>query len=62
MSISQLPDGRVEYEGTLSQRRKRLTIAASILLLRALFWLRSTCAAFWVNLHARANGELLLLP
>lgn len=61
MSISHLPDGRVEYEGSLVRRRKRLTISATILLLRALWWLRSTCGAFWVNLHARANGELHLV-
>ena len=61
MSISQLPDGRVEYEGSLARRRKRLTIAATILLLRTLWWLRSTCTAFWVNMHARASREPVLV-
>lgn len=61
MSISHLPDGRVEYEGSLIRRRKRLTIATTILLLRALWWVQSTFAAFWVNLHARTSRQPVLL-
>ena len=53
MSVSRLPDGQVAYEGSLQQRRKRLTIGATILALRSLFWLRSTAAAVWFNLYAK---------
>ena len=53
MSMSRLPDGRVAYEGSLQQQRKRLTIGATIIALRSLFWLRSTAAAVWFNLSAR---------
>lgn len=63
MSISRLPWGRIEYEGSLQSRRRRLRIGLSIGLLRCLFWLRSTARQMWQNLSGQCFGhQPLALP
>lgn len=56
MSISRLPGGRIQYEGSLQSRRRRLRIGVSIGLLRCLFWLSTTARQFWQNMSGRCFG------
>ncbi|EIE24434.1 ABC1-domain-containing protein [Coccomyxa subellipsoidea C-169] len=63
MSICRLPGGRVQYEGSLQSRRRRLRISVSIRLLRCYFWLSSTARQMWQNLSGQCFGhQPLALP
>lgn len=56
MSIARLPDGKVQYEGSMQSRRKRLHISISITALRSLWWLGSTAVCLWHNVTSMLMG------